>query len=96
MKGFVSEHEWISKISEIKENTSGKESYRKRFFGWFNMFRIVKYLNYAHKTILSKVPVEDAVKALLALTGSDPVPETPLEMLKMFREDDRRINSSLS
>ncbi len=43
IKLFLDEEEWIEKIKEVKNNTSGFISFKKRFFGWFNMFKIVKY-----------------------------------------------------
>ncbi len=60
MKSFVKEKELEAKLLEIKLNTSGFPSYKKRFFGWFNMFRIVKYLNHVHSNTLEKRPVVTA------------------------------------
>ena len=59
MKSFIEEKELNDKITEIKNNTSGFHSFKKRFFGWFNMFRIVKYLNYVHSGIYEKKSVAD-------------------------------------
>ncbi len=54
---FISPEEWTLKLREIKGNTSGIQSFRKRFFGWFNLFRIVKYLNSIHNSFMEKKPV---------------------------------------
>jgi hypothetical protein len=48
LRNFIEVSEWMEKVDEIRKNTSGLESFRKRFFIWFNMFRIVKYLNAVH------------------------------------------------
>jgi hypothetical protein len=34
---FLDEKEWIEKMIEIKNNTSSLPSFKKRFFGWFNI-----------------------------------------------------------
>ncbi len=64
IRQFVGIEEWIAKIREIKTNTSGIQSFRKRFFGWFNMFKIVKYLNSVHGTLFGKRPVDQCASEL--------------------------------
>jgi hypothetical protein len=66
---FLGEKEWIGKMIEIKNNTSGLLSFKKRFFGWFNMFRIVKYLNFVHTDFFEKRPVDIAASELLEARG---------------------------
>jgi hypothetical protein len=58
LRSFLDEEGWIVKISEIKMNTSGLDSFSKRFFGWFNMFKVVKYLNYVHNSIFEKTETD--------------------------------------
>lgn len=86
---FINEVEWISRLSEIKNNTSGLISFRKRFFNWFNMFKVVKYLNYVHHLIYSKVPVEIAAAKLLEYTGKDFISKDPYELLLFYRSMER-------
>jgi glycosyltransferase involved in cell wall biosynthesis len=71
IRSFLYEEEWIEKMIEIKGNTSGLSSFKKRFFGWFNMFKIVKYLNFVHSGIFEKIPVEEAAAQLLSLRGDE-------------------------
>jgi hypothetical protein len=82
---FSDEDEWTNKIVEIKSNTSGLLSFKKRFFGWFNMFRIVKYLNYVHQGFFKKIPVEFAARVLLEKIGHDFVSDDPLKLLLHYR-----------
>jgi hypothetical protein len=82
---FLDEKEWTDKIVEIKNNTSGLSSFEKRFFGWFNMFRIVKYLNYVHGKIFEKKPVEVAASGLLKIKGIIFESEEPLDLLLYYR-----------
>ncbi|MGA1978494.1 MAG: hypothetical protein ABSG89_11665 [Bacteroidales bacterium] len=69
LRSYISEQEWMSRNAEIRENTSGSETYTKRFFGWFNMFRIVKYLNHVHRNCFIKQPVREAALSLLEKLG---------------------------
>jgi len=85
VKMFVSEKEWFEKIIEIKSNTSGLLSFRKRFFGWFNMFKIVRYLNVVHHDLFSKKSVEEAANELLIELGVSFFPGNTREILLQYR-----------
>jgi hypothetical protein len=84
---FISSEDWDSRITEIRNNTSGKDSFRKRFFSWFNMFRIVKYLNSVHVAHFAKVPVEEGAGNLLKMMGKDN-PSGLSDLLNCFRQMD--------
>lgn len=87
IRQFISPEELDSRITEIRKNTSGKDSFRKRFFSWFNMFRIVKYLNSVHVTHFAKVPVEEGAVDLLKMMGKD-IPAGLTGLLNRFRQLD--------
>ena len=91
IREFMDSDEWTFKISEVSRNTSGIESFRKRFFEWFNMFKVVKYLNHSHISAFRKIPVEDAAIELLAAAGAINIPGTPLELLLLFRKIGREF-----
>jgi hypothetical protein len=74
IRSFIDEEEWKGKIAEISENTSGAESFRKRFFEWFNMF---------------KVPVLEAISDLLQRTGQCDFPCDAYDMLLYLRRIER-------
>jgi hypothetical protein len=86
---FLSEKEWIDKIMEIKNNTSGILSFKKRFFGWFNMFKIVKYLNFVNTDFFEKQPVDIAASELLKIRGLIVESEEPLALLLYYRSLER-------
>lgn len=85
IKVFVESQEWNNKITEIKANTSGPKSSIKRFFDWFNMFRIVKYMNFVHSGIFNKKPVEECALELLAIRGMDVDSDDPVSLLNCYR-----------
>lgn len=82
---FSDEKEWIEKMREISINTSGVVSFKKRFFGWFNMFRIVKYLNYVHQDYFKKTAVEVSAFELLDAIGINAGSKNPGELLSLYR-----------
>jgi hypothetical protein len=86
LKLFIEEKEWMERMVEIKNNTSGLPSFRKRFFGWFNMFKIVKYLNYVHTDIFEKVPVELSASKLLNELGILYKSKEAVDLLFMYRK----------
>ena len=85
IRQFVGIEEWRAKIREIKNNTSGIQSFRKRFFGWFNMFKIVKYLNFSHSTLFAKKPVDECALELIKATGKDFKSDNPAKLLDFYR-----------
>ena len=87
---FIDENDWTKKIAEIKSNTSGLLSFRKRFFEWFNMFKIVKYLNNVHTEFFEKKPVDIAASELLKLSGVILESSEPLDLLQYFRKLEKK------
>lgn len=85
IKSFISSNELCEKIDEIKNNTSGYLSFEKRFFGWFNMFKVVKYLNFVHTELFDKKEVTDMASALLVKKGIVFKSDNPAELLMFFR-----------
>lgn len=82
---FIKEEEWLETIEEINRNTAGPTSFSKRFYSWFNMFRIVKYLNHVHSLKFEKKPVTVGAMELLKATGRNFRSENALELLEYFR-----------
>jgi len=85
LKLFSDKDEWVEKLSEIRNNTSGLSSFKKRFFGWFNMFRIVKYLNFVHQDFFKKQPVTLAAGELLKESGIVFDSEDVVDLLLFYR-----------
>ena len=89
IKSFIDEKELGEKITEIKDNTSGYPSFTKRFFGWFNMFRIVKYLNHVHSGIYDKKSVLIEAAELLKERGLHLKSDDPVALLHYYRSLER-------
>lgn len=85
LKLFLDQKEWVDKMLEVKNNTSGPESFKKRFYVWFNMFRVVKYLNYIHLDFFEKKPVDSSASELLEIRGITLDLKEPLDLLLYYR-----------
>ena len=94
LETFLHEDEFLKAIAEIKGNTSCIDSFRKRFFVWFNMFRIIKYLNHVSSGAFDKQAVTDQAPRLLEIIGKKTDYRTPMELLECYRTMERGINYS--
>jgi hypothetical protein len=77
-------------IEEINGNTANAISFAKRFFMWFDAFKLLKYLNFANEHYYSKKPIgsEAAKLATLLKLQIGPTSLSANDLLKLFREFD--------
>jgi hypothetical protein len=66
LKHFLSSADWLHSLAEINSNCSSKSTFTKRFFGWFDGFRVLKFLNYASLEF-PRIDVRDAALQMLQL-----------------------------
>ena len=83
---FLDEKEWIHKMIEVKNNTSGMLSFKKRFYAWFNMFQVVKYLNFVHKELFQRKPIDISAAELLESEGILIDSKDPSDLLLYYRK----------
>ncbi|MBI4645053.1 MAG: glycosyltransferase family 2 protein [Bacteroidia bacterium] len=93
---FLSKEKFNSKYLEIKENSASFESFRKRFFNWFNTFKIIKYLNFCHAQHYQKESIVMGANRLLkAIQLPSLCTDDPKELLVIFRSLERGIFNPL-
>jgi glycosyltransferase involved in cell wall biosynthesis len=86
---FLSADEWCSKITEVKSNSASPESFRKRLYHWFNMFKVVRFLNFSHESFYSRIPAADAAAEIMRLSGLRNFDTDPLALLLYMRRLER-------
>ncbi|MFW5657725.1 MAG: hypothetical protein ACOC0C_08915, partial [Bacteroidota bacterium] len=64
---FLEKNNFEKAWQEIKANTASFEAFQKRFYGWFNGFRIIKFLKGSHPEYFEKVGVEQGAGDLLLI-----------------------------
>lgn len=79
---FVSVEDFLGKVSEIQNHASSLAAFEKRIFLWMNGFFIFKYLNTAHQSFFSKIPVQKAA----CIVQNKPFSTTLTELLLELRE----------
>nr|MCU0409240.1 hypothetical protein [Bacteroidales bacterium] len=90
IRHFIPESDWTAKLIEIKMNTGDLRTFRKRFFEWFNMFQVVKYMNHVHRSLFRTEPVEKCSSDLLLELGISTGTSGAGKLLAKYRELDRK------
>lgn len=97
MKSYLVQNSFTDKLYEIRQNSKGLKSFRKRFYNWFNAFRVFKFLNYAHETQYEKIPSSDAALSLLkAIDRNVEGLDGSREILLVYREKQRNTQWEVS
>ena len=83
----------VDKHAEIRANCATRESFRKRFFQWFDGFRALKFIHHATRRAYPRQPLEQACLTLLdwqKLRGEFGAATRAEELLLYFRARDHR------
>lgn len=90
---FLNSRDAWKAIARMKKNSSGRASFQKKFFEWFNGFMILTYLNSAHKNFYSKVPVLEAAGQLADTLGLNPG-GSARDLLLRLRKFERQLGNT--
>lgn len=89
---FLNKNDFYKAIQEINKNSSKIETFTKRFFDWFNAFRVLKYLNFAHENYYQKqVLLIEAEKFIELLSLKSQNIKTYKNYLELFRKLERQF-----
>jgi len=89
VKLYIDKNEWELKINEIRENSANVAAFKKRFFNWFNMFKIVRFLNTAHQKLFAKIAVVQAAADFLQNISAAYTNNSPEDLLACYRSLER-------
>jgi len=62
---FLKNDDFLSSIDEISRHTASLFNFRKRFFSYFNAFKILKYLNFVHPAYFDWADVREQYALLV-------------------------------
>jgi hypothetical protein len=82
---YLAANDFSSAVEQMNRNSSGIITFRKRFFNWFNAFRLLKFLNYTRDNIRENLPIANTARDLLLRLGISPASENK-ELLGQYRE----------
>lgn len=92
LSGFLKRNDFESTLREITSHTSTLDSFRKRFFRYFNAFQMIKYMHFMRDHCYPDINIADAVRELMTEKGeSIALFKTNEELLKWMRDYDRRL-----
>ncbi len=89
MQYFLGKDPFASRIHEILANVSSEKTFLKRFYHWFDTFRVIRYLNYSHEKFFGRKPVARAARQILKEAGVTSLPENNRDLLELYRKRDR-------
>jgi hypothetical protein len=92
LKDFLVANNFINAIKEINSNTSTIKAFEKRFFLWFDAFKLLKFLNGANELHFAKRPIVEESLQLLKYLNSESTPKeaNAKNLLLSYREIDRK------
>ena len=76
------------KLNECLANTSSKTAFTKRFYQWFDAFRLMKYLHFMRDIHFQDLDLMIAVEEFLKLSGSEFKATNALDALVYFQNLD--------
>jgi hypothetical protein len=71
LRSFLLNSGFEEELATIQQNSNSEKTFLKRFFGTFNAFKIVKYLNYSHEHFYARKDLFEAAADILSRTGVD-------------------------
>ncbi|WP_101259550.1 glycosyltransferase family A protein [Labilibaculum filiforme] len=87
VRSYLKEDNFFEALDEINRNCSGIESFRKKFFGAFSAFKVLKYLNNVHEQFIEPESIVVCAKQLLIDLGIETKGiYTAKELLEIYRE----------
>ncbi len=94
LREYLQLHGGPAKVSEVRAETSSFEMFEKRWYQWFNAFRVIKYVHFARRYRKDRPVVTQAAR-LARLLGCD-LSEIAdrVSLLQWYRAYDRMSHSA--
>jgi hypothetical protein len=87
MVTFLNDNHYTEEIQQIKKNTNSLVSFTNRFYNWFTVFKIIKFLNTSHTNYFEMM---DVLVAAQTLMGNTTISDKK-EMLLFYRNIERNL-----
>ena len=72
------------------KNSKDLAGFRKRFFAWFDGFRVLKFVHFARDNFYPNVPLNEALDKFQTLMFDEDIrKQEPIDQLKALRDLDR-------
>lgn len=84
VRDFLTEIDGNGLFAEVNANCASLHQFHRRFFDHFNAFRVLKYLNYVHEEVYTKMDISQAIALLFDALGY-PLAERDRDKLEFLR-----------
>lgn len=71
LNDFLSIIDFKNAIQEIRTNSKGSAAFIKRFFHWFDAFKVLKFMHYMRDNGLPQQPIEQEIRQLFNVLNID-------------------------
>lgn len=86
LESFLKINKFESDYKKIKANSPKINIFEKRFYYWFNAFRVIKFLNFAHDNFYQRKEVKnEAIKLLKCYQPINKIPNNEKDLLILYR-----------
>lgn len=82
---FMRSRNAFKRIQKMHQDSASEQTFRDKFFAWFNGFMVLQYLNEMHKKFYVKVPVMQEASRLALILGINEA-ESAEELLVHYRD----------
>jgi hypothetical protein len=89
VRTFLSAQNFCEALEEIRGHTSSAEAFVKRFYRWFDGFRVMKFVHYARDHFYGEEDICVAAQELLRRSGQSTVSANARELLGAYRRIQR-------
>lgn len=91
---FLESEKFNEALKEIRKNSPTLESFIKRFYVWFDAFRVLKLVHYLRDSVYPDSPVNIESEVLLTRIGITPKSQDGTELLTAFRKYERVVRGN--
>ncbi len=87
---FLTEQKFQKAIEEIRLNSKTEAAYIKRFFRWFDAFKVLKLMHFLRDNGLPQQPIEQETNLLLTKLNIDDTPLNAKDQLLFLRKFEKK------
>lgn len=89
IENYLTEHSLHPQLLKVYQNAADYTTFMARFFNWFDLFNVLKFMHYVRDYAIAYKPVAEAVPAFLSVLCANVSNTTDIEMLQHFRSIDK-------
>ena len=94
IRDFLIKQEFLTKMVEINTHSNTYNAFSKKFFAWFDGFKVLKFVHFCKDHYYKPMELTKASNLLLQRYG-DKILHSPVELLKHYRELDKNRRLSI-